>query len=247
MAMTATSVSAASAMAPRQMRRLGILLAMAPLCACGVNRAAMDPVASEDYRVRHPLVLTHEDVTLAIFPEGPTLDPNSRARIKEFAANYKTVGEGPITVLLPQGTGHDEIARHSLDAIRKSLVAGGVTGSVHVGVYPVLGPALAAPVQISFVGLKAQVASRCGQWPDDLASGSLGDGWENHPYWNQGCAYQTAFAAQVADPRDLVGPRAEEPNDVAMRTRAITQLRRGADPGTKWGTQGSNIGQVGNN
>ena len=103
---------------------------MAPLGACGVDRMATASITPEDYRVRHPLVLTHQDITLDIFPEGPVLDPDSRARIKEFAANYKNVGEGPLTILLPQGTAHDEIARHSLAAIRKALVAGGATGAV---------------------------------------------------------------------------------------------------------------------
>ena len=57
---------------------------------------------------------------------------------------------------------------------------------------------------------KATVADQCGQWPRDLAIGSGADAdWSNKPYWNFGCAYQSAFAAQVADPRDLVAPQAE--------------------------------------
>jgi pilus assembly protein CpaD len=225
------------------MRLLGILLVALPLGACGVDRMATGSITPEDYRVRHPLALVHQDITLDIFPEGLLLDQGSRARIKEFAANYKNVGEGPLTILLPQGTARDDIARHSLAAIREAIVAGGVTGPVNVGVYPVPDPALAAPVRISFVGLKATVLSRCGEWPDDLASGALAQGWENHPYWNQGCAYQTAFAAQVADPRDLVSPRAEQPGDVNMRTRAITNVRAGQDPGTDWKIKNTDIGQ----
>jgi len=244
---TANIVRVGYATALRRWRPLGILLLMVPLCACEADNNAATSLADEDYRVRHPLVLTHEEASLDIFPEGPTLDANSRARIKEFAADYRNAGEGPVTILLPQGTGHDEIARRSLDAIRRSLAAGGVSGAVDVGVYPAFDSTLASPVRISFVGLKAKVESRCGQWPDDLASGAFGDGWENHPYWNEGCAYQTAFAAQVADPRDLFAPRAEVPSDVEMRTRAITELRQGNDPGTKWATPGSSIGQVGNN
>ncbi len=240
---TAKIVPAASAALLRQMQRLCFLLVVAPLGACGVDRMATASITPEDYRVRHPLVLTHQDITLDIFPEGPVLDPNSRARIKEFATDYKNVGEGPLTILLPQGTARDEIARRSLDAIRKALVAGGATGAVKVGIYPVADPTLASPVRISFVGLKATVASRCGEWPDDLASGGLAQGWENHPYWNQGCAYQTAFAAQVADPRDLVSPRAEQPGDVAMRTRAISKVRKGDDPGTNWKIKNTDIGQ----
>ena len=227
----------------RHMRHLSILLVAAPLCACGVDRMATGSITPEDYRVRHPLVLTHDSMTLDIFPGRQGLDPSSRERIREFAARYKDVGEGPIVILLPQGTFHDDIAHNSLGAIRKALVASGVSGAVTVGVYPVLDPTLASPVRISFVGLKAKVASRCGEWPDDLASGALEQGWENHPYWNQGCAYQSAFAAQVADPRDLVSPRAEQPSDTDMRTRAITNVRKGEDPGTNWTIKNTAIGQ----
>jgi type IV pilus biogenesis protein CpaD/CtpE len=56
------------------------------------------------------------------------------------------------------------------------------------------------------------------------------------------------IAAQVADPRDFVQPRALGPSDVAMRTRAIEAVRNGQDPGTLWGsdTQLTPIGtQVG--
>jgi pilus assembly protein CpaD len=220
-----------------------LLLTLLPLCGCGLDRTTESSVvADEDYRVRHPLVLTHQELTLDIFPEGQTLDSQSRARIKEFASNYRGIGEGPVTILVPQGAAHDEIARRSVGAIRQSLVAGGIRGPVGVRVYPVPDAELVAPVRISFVGLKAQVASRCGQWPDDLAA----DGWENHPFWNQGCSYQSAFAAQVADPRDLVAPRAEQPSDLAIRTRAIGDVRQGNDPSTKWTVQNSDIGQLGN-
>src|SRR6202030_2506610 len=55
----------------------------------------------------------------------------------------------------------------------------------------------------------------------DLGIGSgAAEDWSNKAYWNFGCAYQTAFAAQVADPRDLVSPQAETPADTDMRTRA---------------------------
>ncbi|HWG05600.1 MAG TPA: CpaD family pilus assembly protein [Beijerinckiaceae bacterium] len=249
MSITRKRVSESRGACSRHVRPILGLLLLSSLCGCGVDRTVTSSIADEDYRLRHPMVITHQNVTLDIFPEGRALDAASRGRIKEFADRYKNVGEGPVTVLLPQGSGHDEIARNALPAIRSSLAAGGVRGGVDVGVYPVPDPHLASPVRIIFNALAAKVESQCGQWPDDLASGPLADGWENHPYWNQGCAYQSAFAAQVADPRDLVSPRAEQPGDVNIRTHAIDQIRKGSDPGTDWkfqGTQaGGQIGQVG--
>ena len=93
--------------------------------------------------------------------------------------------------------------------------------------------------------LVAKVASQCGQWPDDLASAGSINGWENRPYWNLGCSTQSNLAALVADPRDLVSPYGEAPNDVAKRTRAITSIRGGADPATSWTVKNSNIGATG--
>jgi pilus assembly protein CpaD len=53
------------------------------------------------------------------------------------------------------------------------------------------------------------------------------------------------IAAQTADPRDLLGPAAMTPPDSQMRSRAISAVRQGKDPGTVWKTQNSNIGAVG--
>jgi pilus assembly protein CpaD len=107
--------------------------------------------------------------------------------------------------------------------------------------------ALASPIRLSFRGLKAEVASRCGQWPHDLASGSSIDGWKNESYWNFGCATQSVLAAQVDDPRDFARARALGPADEEMRLRAIKDVREGKDPGTNWVTKLTSIGQVGGN
>ncbi len=70
-------------------------------------------------------------------------------------------------------------------------------------------------------------------------------GWDNKPYWNYVCAYQNMIAEQVPEPRDLVGPRAEDPADTVMRARAIDQIRHGTDPTTDWKTKNTNISSVG--
>jgi pilus assembly protein CpaD len=105
---------------------------------------------------------------------------------------------------------------------------------VATGTYLPPNDGAAPPVRVSFTGLKAIVPTKCGQWPEDLASGSSVEGWKNESYSNFGCATQSTIAAQVDDPRDFVQPRALGPSDVAMRTRAIEAVRAGQDPGTDW-------------
>jgi len=104
---------------------------------------------------------------------------------------------------------------------------------------------LASPVRLVFQGLKAEVATRCGQWPADLASGTSLETWKNEGYENFGCATQSALASQIDDPRDLVQGRGSTPPDENMRLRAIQQVRKGQDPGTDWKVQITPIGQVG--
>ena len=115
---------------------------------------------------------------------------------------------------------------------------------VGVGSYAPLDSDRAAPIRVAFTGLKAEVKTPCGLWPDDLASGSSVEGWKNEPYSNYGCATQATLAAQVDDPRDFVQSRALAPSDVAMRTRAIENVRNGNDPGTNWKTGLTPIGTI---
>ncbi|MBV8566882.1 MAG: CpaD family pilus assembly protein [Methylobacteriaceae bacterium] len=230
--------------------RAGLLALMLPVAGCvtsGSDRIVATSVTPEDPRLRHPIALVEAPSSLDVFVAGPPgqLDIRTADQIREFAAVARQTELTPIAVLLPRGSRHDWLARAAVPAIRRALVEGGARGYVNVGTYPVFDPALAAPVRLTFEAVKAKVATQCGQWPRDLASGSSIDGWENRPYWNYGCAAQSNFAAQVADPRDLVEPRPETPSDVEMRMRAIGNVRKGTDPGTTWTIRNSNLGAAG--
>jgi pilus assembly protein CpaD len=215
-----------------------------PLSACGVNRALPPPVAAYDYHDRHPVMMAEAPTTIDIFPSVP-LDNTTVGRIRDFVERYHRLGHGQITLLTP--TGGRAGASSGADQVRRVLGALGVRASLYVGTYPVSDPNLAAPVRLSFRGIKAKVVDRCGEWPADLASGSSLQGWENSTYWNFGCANQQTLAAQVADPRDLTSPRAETPADVEMRMRGIEKVRKGTDPTTLWRQKAATISSVGGN
>jgi pilus assembly protein CpaD len=234
----------------RRSRRTAVLL---PLGICAIlggcaaaDRMSTSSIPMDDYRNRHPIVLAEASRRLDIFPapDGVGLDHRSAAEVVEFGTLYRETGQGPINILVP-AIGRGALPREAVDAIRQALTAGGAVAPIEVSGYPVVNPYVASPIRLSFVGLKAKVADPCGQWPSDLASGSTMQGWENKPYWNYGCSYQSMLAAQVADPRDLVGPRAEEPTDTQMRSRAISEIRKGNDPSTDWKTKNTTISSVG--
>lgn len=217
------------------------------LTACGVNRVLPPPAVAYDYHDRHPVVIADAPISIDIFPSpgSARLDSRTVARIREFVTDYRRFGRGQITLLAPNSGPNAARSRVGVQQVRQALSAEGVNGGVYVGSYPVGDPSLAAPLRLSFVGIKAKVAGRCGEWPADLASGTSMEGWQNMTYWNFGCANQATLAAQVADPRDLVTPRAEDPGDIEMRMRAIGKVRTGDDPSTKWQEKAGSISTVG--
>ena len=216
------------------------------LAGCGTDYVSTDTITPDDYHQRHPIVLAQAPTTLDVFPVGEgKLDQGSIDDIRIFAARYKSMGSGRIVILAPAVGGYG--ARAAVDEVRRALLSAGVRGSIGLGSYPVADASLASPIRLSFMGLKAEVQSHCGQWPHDLASGSTIDGWKNESYWNFGCATQSTLAAQIDDPRDLAHARALGPADEEMRLRAIKDVREGHDPGTTWKTQLTPIGQIGGN
>ena len=233
---------------PRSALRRAMIVLLAPLAlaACGkVDRlATTDSIIPDALEQRHPIVLADAPYTIDVFPVGGRLDYSDDSRVMDFISKYKDVGHGPITIMLPNGAPGSAV---SVNAVRSRLAAAGVGGHVRVGHYAVQDRSMAAAVRLSFIGLKSKVATKCGEWPDDLASASSLHTWQNKPYWNMGCAYQNMLAVQVSNPRDIASPRGETPADVRMRMRAIGKVRQGNDPGTNWKVQNSNIGSVGGN
>lgn len=218
-------------------------LAAPALGACAADRVSQTPPVPSDYRARHPIALTHAPISTDILPAGGKLDAKAREQVRAFAADHRGAGGGRISLQVPAAGLHPNV----VESVRRELSAAGVKDRVSVSSYQPADPTLVSPIRLSYVGTKAVVRSRCGDWPRDLASGSTIEGWQNQPYWNHGCAYQQALASQIADPRDLASPRAEGPSDVLMRSRAIGKVRGGADPGTEWKIENTSIGTVGAN
>jgi pilus assembly protein CpaD len=205
--------------------------AASALSGCGVPYASSDPAFPGSFEERHPIVVAAAPTSMDLYPVGAALDQRSMANIRAFAERYRHYGAGAVTIRTPAGTNPNSIA---VREVRSALLAAGIRGGVAIGAYLPANDGAAPAVRVSFTGLKAIVPTKCGQWPEDLASGSSLEGWKNEPYTNFGCATQSTIAAQVDDPRDLVQPRAVGPSDVGMRTRAIEAVRSGEDPSTNW-------------
>jgi pilus assembly protein CpaD len=219
---------------------LGLLaLVCCPQSGCMSDYASSDPAYPGDFQMRHPIVLASAPTRMDVYPVGGALDASTIANLRAFAERYGEFGSGEVVILTPSRRDSDARAVHE---IRKVLASAGLRGMVRAGSYAPSEPGGAAPIRVAYMGLKAEVRTPCGAWPEDLASGSSLEGWKNEPYYNFGCATQSVVAAQVDDPRDFAQPRALGPSDVAMRTRAIEDVRKGQDPGTTWVTDLTPIG-----
>jgi pilus assembly protein CpaD len=207
------------------------------LSACQTDPAATGTIAAAyDYRQRHPIVLAEAPRHLDVFVGGAytRLDPRQRQEVYEFATEYLRTGKSTVTISIPQGVRYPHNVERTLAAVRQVLAEHGVpSGAVRVQSYRPVDPAITSPIRLSFDRLQAKVASQCSQWPDDLGGVTYPkDGWDNHAYWNLGCAYQANLAQQVADPRDLVRAQPETPTDTQRRLKAFEKIRNGQDPTT---------------
>ncbi len=212
---------------------LGVALLLGA-CAKGDMSTSGIPV---DTRERHPIVLRDAPRSLDVFVgrAGGGLDPRQADDVARFGADYRRSGKGGLVAEVPTGAGRDLATHDTLDGIRRSLSRAGVQpGQLSVRTYRIADPELASPIRLTYASLQAGLPHSCGQWPTDLGASSYKTDAANEPYWNLGCATQANFAAQVADPLDLVRARGEGRLDTQKRMEAIKKLREGKDPSTQY-------------
>ncbi len=198
---------------------------------------------SPDYRERHPIVLAETPRVLEIYAlKGSTgLDLRQDQDIRSFASEYKSSGRGAVVASVPNGRSSGS----PLASVKRSLAAAGISGHyVKVTSYNPVDIDSSAPVRLSFLKLQASVDSLCGQWKTDMTGASTSERFTNSSPSNFGCAYQSAIAAQVAYPLDLVRPRQEGAIDIEKRSKNIMSIRSSKDPSTKYSTNASAIGDV---
>lgn len=212
-----------------------LLLVAAGLAGCQTHAeiATTGSPYPANFRDRHPIMLQDGTRVLDLFVEGPHgLATRGRQDVSDFLAEYRRHGSGAMIAQVPVGHGTNPNTRHALGLVREA--AG---GRLSVQSYHPTDPGVASPIRLSFRRLQAKVASQCGLWPQDLGVADAGFNWRNEQYWNLGCATQSNFASQVADPVDLVRGRHETPPDTGRRMYNFGQGRQGQDPSTNYKQQ----------
>jgi pilus assembly protein CpaD len=201
--------------------------ATALLAGCANRDSITVGAVPDDYRTRHPIVISEKEQTIDI-PVAPTdrqVTRPQRDALEGFVSSYDRSAAPPITIMVPTGSQNEVAANHVAQGMVTIVKNNGIPRS-RIGLvsYQADASETVAPIRVSYVAMKAQT-DKCGRWPDDLTNTH-----ENKNYQDFGCSYQNNLAAQIANPADLLGPRKPGDIDAAKRNQAI-QIYRDTAPG----------------
>jgi pilus assembly protein CpaD len=192
-------------------------------------------LVESDYRARHPIGIKEGKKTLAVFVGAGRggLSATQRAEVLAFAQNWKRDATGGITIDRPIGGPNERAARDTLKEVLSIITLAGIPEhGIGIRPYESNGDTI-APLRLKYSQLAAE-AGPCGLWPDDLGASYDLKHYENQHYHNFGCAQQRNLASMVANPADLVQPRAETPIYTAKRTFGMDKWRKGESPSTTY-------------
>lgn len=201
------------------------LLALALLAGCAKREMTVGSVP-DDYRTNHPITIGEKE-QIADIPVGHAdtqLSITQRSIIQHAVSNYRANGSGVIHILIPAGSPNARAAARLRNDIAANLRRGGVKPFNISSEKYEAGDEESAPVRLSYFAMTAST-NQCGQWPKDVL-----DTADNKHYANFGCASQNNLAAQIANPADLLGPRATSPIDAERRGVVIDDYRNAPAP-----------------
>ncbi len=232
---------------PARLRAALLLgLASVAMAGCQTDRIVTGTVPS-DYRDRHPIQVNEgaRSVQMYVGSGRVGLTPEQRALAGGFASQWRRYGSGPMTIELPAGVANEVSSSRTVRELRSLLVSSGVNPrAIQIQAYRADTPANAAPIRLTFATITASVASRCHAGQDNLGTTPNFEGAQNYPSRNFGCATQHNLAVSVANPEDLVQPRAEQPAYAGRRKTVLEKYRTGTDPSTQYpnAAKASNVG-----
>ncbi|MEA2980889.1 MAG: pilus assembly protein CpaD [Alphaproteobacteria bacterium] len=216
----------------------GLLIAGIAATLAGCNSATVSGDATggipNAYRERHPITVKEGKKSLVVFVGAGRggLSPTQRAEVLAFAQNWKRDATGGITIDRPVGGENERAADDTLKEALSIIVQSGVPNG-GIGIRPYNPGERFGALRFNYPLMVAE-AGPCGTWPDDLGASYETKHYENKQFYNFGCATQRAVAAMVAEPADLVQPRAEAPIYTAKRTTNIDKWRKGSSPATTY-------------
>ena len=210
---------------PNVARTLAFASLAAMLAGCqSVAQTDVVTGVSYDYRLRHPIVVREGKQTLTVFigDRRAGLTPSQRGQVAALAPAWRHDATGGFVIEVPVGSANERAAAGAAREVRGVLNANGVPGhSIEIRPVPTQDPVRLGTIRVIYPRMVAETGP-CGLWPEDIGPTANAAYLNNRPYWNYGCATQRNLAAQVADPADLVQPRAETPPLTSRRATVLS-------------------------
>jgi pilus assembly protein CpaD len=188
---------------------------MAGSCAAPTQDATH---TMEDGAVNHPISVdpAYQSIKLFYSPADAGISPADQARFDNFVGDYQQHGNGSIAVSAPAGINSQAMIGFFAQRINDMGVP-----KNHILVASHDAPDGDMRVEINYVSYQAHT-EKCGDWSENLAYSA-----DNLTPKNFGCAVQHNIAAQVADPRDLLGPRPMDNASASRRAIVVDNYEQG--------------------
>lgn len=160
-------------------------------------------------------------IALAVRDDG--LSGAQHAAVRDLAARYGEAGRGYLQIEAPAGD--DPVAAAHAYAVGAALERAGVPAE-RIRLIGYAAPDPRAPVLVGFETLRAHVPNCAAQTRSMVLNMS------NQSTANLGCAVNANMAAQIADPRDIMGARPMTPADSGRAAVVFDAYRRGQPSST---------------
>jgi pilus assembly protein CpaD len=197
---------------------LSLMLLTACASAGGAEKADAPLTGTETWADRVKVDAHPDEILLAPHAEG--LSANQQRAVDDLLGRWLEAEGREILISAPVGGMNADVAGRMAAIVRQRLVAlGAPAGGVRITGYDAAGQP-SAPLKVGFLRYHAEIP-KCGSWENVTATR------DNKPYENFGCAVAANIAAQVANPEDLLGPRASTPVDAERRDTVLDKYRKG--------------------
>ncbi len=199
---------------------LAVLLAGCASAGGGPRQAAvpraLNPLEQNPVRAE----VRPQELALGVHADG-SISPAQDAALARFAASWAAGGRtAGVSVAAPSANGQGDPALQARNVAARLAALGVPDAAIQVDTYDAGGDP-AAPVVARFDALQA-VAPDCQLKWDNLSSTN-----SNEVSKHFGCANARNMAAMLADPRDLLNPRAMTPADAGRRAVVLDRYRLG--------------------
>lgn len=190
-------------------------------CATKATEADNLPTVADTHKIA--VTRADERLEVSIGAGDVALSAEEQASIQDFARTYVRQGHGALVMSAPAGGANADAARIMSADVRMRLAGHGVPfAAIAASTYEAPDKDAAPPLILSFTRYDATAPECAPLWQQDLAHAH-----DNKPWASFGCAQQANLAAMISDPRDLLGPRPEDPRDAARRARVLEAYRQG--------------------